>query len=374
MVPLAIGAVIAIGACGSSAKPSAAVKGSPATLVSQTVAASDGIDSGRVSLSVDLALDGIKQLGGKPIALNVSGPFQRSAGSVSTDLAATVSVASSTANLGIDKVGKSVYLNLGGTFYKLKAQSPTATTGASGATGLLALGATGATGASGLLSSLGIDPGTWLTDPHEVGQTRVGGVSTDHLTAQINVANVLGDVSKLMRGAAGSSSGAATSSSALALVESAITKAQVDVYTGVADHIVRRFDLAIAFTVPQIAAAAVGGLTGGSLTLDATLTDVNQPQTISAPANAQPSSKLLNGVFALESKFGSLASLVAGLGGSGSNFGGLYSSTGTSTSSSASASTTSPVAVGTTGGLSSTGTSTSRSASTASTTSSSSSS
>jgi hypothetical protein len=334
VVPLAIGAVIAIGACGSSAKPSAAVKGSPATLVSQTVAASDGIDSGRVSLSVDLALDGIKQLGGKPIALNVSGPFQRSAGSVSTDLAATVSIASSTANVGINKVGKSVYLNLGGTFYKLKAQSPTPATGASGATGLLA---TGATGASGLLSSLGIDPGTWLTDPHEVGQMSVGGVSTDHLTAQINVANVLGDVSKLMRGAAGSSGGAATSSSTLALVESAITKAQVDVYTGVADHIVRRFDLAIAFTVPQIAAAALGGLTGGSLTLDAKLTDVNQPQTISAPANAQPSSKLLNGVFALESKFGSLASLVAGLGGSGSNFGGLFS-TGTSTSSSTSAS------------------------------------
>jgi hypothetical protein len=337
VVPLAIGAVIAIGACGSSAKPSAAVKGSPATLVSQTVAASDGIDSGRVSLSVDLALDGIKQLGGKPIALNVSGPFQRSAGSVSTDLAATVSIASSTANVGINKVGKSVYLNLGGTFYKLKAQSPTAATGASGATGLLALGATGATGASGLLSSLGIDPGTWLTDPHEVGQMSVGGVSTDHLTAQINVANVLGDVSKLMRGAAGSSGGAATSSSTLALVESAITKAQVDVYTGVADHIVRRFDLAIAFTVPQIAAAALGGLTGGSLTLDAKLTDVNQPQTIFAPSNAQPSSKLLNGVFALESKFGSLASLVAGLGGSGSNFGGLFS-TGTSTSSSTSAS------------------------------------
>ena len=135
---------------------------------------------------------------------------------------------------------------------------------------------------------------------------------TEHLQAQINVDNVLNDVAKMIGGAAGSG-GASTSTSVLALVQSAITKAQVDVYTGVADHVVREFDLDIAFTVPPIAAGALDGLTGGSLTLDATLTGLNQPQTITAPADPQPSSKLLNGVFALESQFGSLASVVAGL-------------------------------------------------------------
>ena len=115
--------------------------------------------------------------------------------------------------------------------------------------------------------------------------------------------------------------------SLLPLLESAITSAQVDIYTGVADHIVRRVDLDIAFTVPAIAAGAIDGLTGGSLTVDVTLTDLNQPQTITAPAGAQPASKLLNGVFALESKFGSLASLVAGLRlERGASFGGSFSS------------------------------------------------
>jgi hypothetical protein len=310
VVPLAIASAVAIAACGGGghAKKAASVKTSPAALVSQTFSASNTINSGRVALAVTLALDGVKQLGGKPVTLDVSGPFQRGAGNdISTDLSATVQAASSTANIGLDKVGKKLYLGLAGTFYALPVSST-------------AKPSAGATGAEGMLSALGIDPKTWLTDPHIVGTESVGGVSTEHLTAQINVANVLNDVSKLVSSATGST-GAGTSSDTLALIESAITSAQVDVYTGVADHIVRRFDLAIAFTVPQIAASALGGLTGGSLKLDVTLTELNQPQTITAPANTQPSSKLLNGVFALESQFGSLASLFSGIS-SGSSTGG----------------------------------------------------
>jgi hypothetical protein len=309
-VPLAIAAATAIAACGGGgpAKKAASVKSSPAALVSQTFSASNTINSGRVALAVTLALDGVKQLGGKPVTLDVSGPFQRGAGNdISTDLTATVQVASSTVNIGIDKVGKKLYLGLAGTFYALPASST-------------AKPSTGATGAEGMLSALGIDPKTWLTNPHIVGTESVGGVSTEHLTAQIDVANVLNDVSKLVSRATGST-GAGTSSDTLALIESAITSAQVDVYTGVADHIVRRFDLAIGFTVPQIATSALGGLTGGSLKLDVTLAELNQPQTITAPANPQPSSKLLNGVFALESQFGSLASLFSGIS-SGTSTGG----------------------------------------------------
>jgi hypothetical protein len=181
-----------------------------------------------------------------------------------------------------------------------------------------------------VLAALGIDPKTWLTNPHIVGTTSVGGVTTEHLTAQINVANVLGDVSKLV--ASTGSTGAGGATSVLPMIESAITSAQVDIYTGVADHIVRKFDLAIAFTVPQIAAGVLGSLTGGSLNVDVTLTELGQSETITAPANPQPSSKLINGVFALESQFGALASLATGgfLGGllGGSTGGSLGGSTG----------------------------------------------
>jgi len=328
-IPLAIAAALAVAACGGGAhaNKTAAAKVSPAKLVSQSFSASDALDSGQLALTVDLSLDGVKQLDGKPIALSVSGPFQRTRGELDTDLVATVSAGSSSAHLALDKVGKDTYVELAGTFYKLPAKI---TAGATGATG--------ATGASGLLGGLGIDPASWLSDPRDVGEKTVGGVVTEHLQAQINIANVLNDVAAMIGGATGASgaSGPSTSTSVLALLQSAITKAQVDVYTGVADHIVREFDLDIAFTVPAIAAGVLDGLTGGSLTLDATLTALGQSQTVTAPANAQPSSKLLNGVFALESKFGSLAAVVAGLtgsNGSAKNFGGLLSGAGANTSS-----------------------------------------
>jgi hypothetical protein len=301
-VPLAVGAAAAIAACGGGghATTSATVKASPASLVSQSFSASDAINSGQVALAVKLKLDGIAQLGSKPITLDVSGPFERSAGDqISTDLAATVSIAGSTANLGFDAVDKKLYVGLAGTFYELPASTTPKTS-------------VGSSGASGVLSALGINPKTWLTDPHIAGTASVGGVTTEHLTAQVNIANVLNDLSKVVASTGSTGAAGATAGNALSLVESAITSAQVDIYTGVTDHIVRKFDLAIAFTVPQIAAGALGGLSGGSLNLDVTLTQLGQQQTITAPANPQPSSKLLNGVFALESQFGSLASLVSG--------------------------------------------------------------
>ena len=79
---------------------------------------------------------------------------------------------------------------------------------------------------------------------------------------------------------------------------------------------VRELKLAVAFAVPSLASGALGGLTGGSLDLDATLTQLNQRQTITAPASSPPASGILNGIYALESQFGSLASLFAGSTGS----------------------------------------------------------
>ena len=357
MVTLAIGVPIAVGACGGGGhnKQAAAVK-SPAKLVSTSFAASDTINSGRVSLALELRLDGLKQLGGKPISLAVSGPFSRDAGGISTDLAATISAASASAKIDFVRVAKTSYLGIDGTFYELPAGGleKLMTGGVTGASGIAGIaGVTGVTGVTGLLGasgssgvtprlratvslgSLGIDPRSWLTGAHMAGQKTVGGVLTDHLAAQIDIANVLNDISKLIGGSAGTGS-ASTSTSVLELVQSAITTAKVDIYTGVADHIIREFDLHIAFSVPSLAAGVLGGLTGGSLKLDVTLTDVGRPQTITAPAGARPASQLLNGVFALESRFGSLASLVAGIGG-GSSFGGLFSSsTSTRTSTSTS--------------------------------------
>jgi hypothetical protein len=346
---LAIACVALIAGCGGSAphKAVAAVakKATPATLVAETVGSAGTIESGRIDVTLDVTLDGVKQLDGKPIVLEVSGPFTRDAGGLSADLALTLSAAQANVTAGLDIIDGAIYVGLGGQFYKLRSGGgpPAGATGITGATG-------GATGASGMTGheGFGFDPSTWLTSPHIVGNADIGGVTTEHLHALINVPNVLAELTRLLSGATGASgassaagasgaSGATGTSgttaptiSALSLLESAIDSATVDIYTGVADHIVRRVQVAVAFTVPAIAAGLLGGLSGGSLDFEATLTDLNKPQSITAPANAQPASKLLNGVLALESQFGSLAPFVkelgsmAGLGGTGGSFGGLF--------------------------------------------------
>lgn len=317
-LPLALAACLAIAACGGSGHAAP----TPAKLVSQTESASSSVQSGRIALDVTLKLDGVKQLGGNPVQLDVSGPFTRTANALETDLDASVAIGSSSAHLALDLLPDQVYLGIDGTFYKLPGHVSQAT---------------GATGATGALGALGMNIKGWLEDPRSLGTAEVGGVQTDHLSAKLNVAKVLAQAAKLLgasgigggaTGALGALGGATGASGALgalgalgpsavlSLVGQAITSARVDVYTGTADHIVRELKLAVAFAVPSLASGALGGLTGGSLDLDATLTQLNQRQTITAPASSQPASGILNGIYDLESQFGSLASLFAGSTGS----------------------------------------------------------
>lgn len=345
-LPLALLAVILIAACGGGGRATAKV--TAARLVSQAFSASGAVDSGRVALSLTLGLDGIKQLGGEPVTLDVSGPFQRDAsGQIEADLSATLDAAGDNATVEVVLLPGHVYLGIEGTFYDLPRSGGEAIGGGLiGATGgAEALGATGPSG--GIFGVLGVDPHGWLTDLHNVGTVDVGGVATDHVSARIDVAGLLGATGDLGDSASGTSpasgsTGATGLAGLLPLLAQAITSATADVYTGVDDHIVRRLDLAVKFTVPAIASTLLGGLSGGSLNLDATLSHLGKPQTITTPANAQPSSRLLNGVFDLESRFGSLASLFAGSGenlgalfahGSAGNFGGVFSRSGAATNS-----------------------------------------
>lgn len=309
-LPLAIAAAcLLIAACGGAGKTSAKV--TAARLVSQAVSASDAVDSGQLSLTVILNLDGIKELDSQPVTLDLTGPFQRDAdGQLSADLGATIEVAGTTDKLEVVLLPGHLYLGIGGTFYDLPRNQPQATTGSTGDTGP----------SGGLLDTLG--QRGWLTNLRDLGSADVGGVTTEHVSGDIDVSRVLGAATS----APGSgSTGASGVAGLLPLLAQAITSAKVDVYTGVADHIVRRLHLAVAFTVPALAATALDGLSGGSLDLDATLTDLGRPQTIVAPANSQPRSRLLNGIFYLESRFGALAPLFAGTA-TGASFGGLFSS------------------------------------------------
>jgi hypothetical protein len=312
-VALALAVAALLAACGSGSRDKAtAARTTPAALLAQTAGSIDTLSSGHIDVAAALALDGVKELGGQPITLDVSGPFARESGHLAADLNATLVAGTTSVDAAVDAVGGAVYVGLGGQFYELRGHMPSA--GAAGTSG-----ATGTSGIAGVLRRLGLDPSDWLSAPRIVGTADVSGVTTEHLHAAVDVANVVDDLAAAISGATGSTgasgaSGSTGASSAvgpdLRLIESAITSATLDVYTAVADHIVRRVALAIDFSVPPIAAGLLDGVSRGSLDIVATLSDVNQAQSITAPVDVQPSSKLLDGVLALESEFGSLAPFV----------------------------------------------------------------
>jgi len=281
---LAIAALIA--ACGGSAG-----SGPPATrLLSQTFGANAGqVRSGELSLSVHASLPGLAALGGSSLGVQLSGPFSVSRGQPPAfDLNATVSALGNAIPVGVVSAGGSLYVVFAGAAYSLPASIG----------GLLQREASAqSTRSRSLLTSLGIDPRSWLESAQDVGSASVGGVSTDHITAQVNTGKFVADLQKILGGVDSAVPGASASVAGddLRLLAQIVKSATVDVYTGASDHIVREFRLAVSLSVPQADQAALGGLTGGSLTLDLAITNLNAPETIKPPASSKPFSSLLGG-------------------------------------------------------------------------------
>lgn len=285
-------AAATIAACGGSGASSSGSSSGAAHLLSQTSANAGKIHSGELSLTINADLNGLAALGGQPVGLQLAGPFTESAGQgTAFDFSATASFKGQTIPLSILSTGTALYLEFAGTYYSLPASidSALAKEAQSGSS----------SGGSGdLLSRLGIDPSAWLAAPKIVGSATVGGVQTQHLVADVDVSRLLGNLAKVVSrvsGTAGKQAASELSPANLKQVESAINSARVDLYSGTADHIERELRLAVSFTIPSGDQSSLGGLTSGSLTLDATITDLNAPETITPPTSSQPLSSLLGG-------------------------------------------------------------------------------
>jgi hypothetical protein len=121
------------------------------------------------------------------------------------------------------------------------------------------------------LSALGIHPEQWLVDPKTDGEGEIGGDKTIHITSGVDVAKMLQDVAKVAR-----KTGASSQVSALG---TGIKSASVQIDTGKDDHRLRQLQIHIV-------------LNAGTLDLRVTYTDLDQPQDIQAPKDAQPLSAL----------------------------------------------------------------------------------
>jgi hypothetical protein len=320
---------VVLAACGGSGS-SGSGSGDASSLLKQAVANAQKIRSGKAHLKLSANLQGGDSPLQGPISLDVSGPFEV-AGSGALpkfDLALNVAAQGQSFQAGLTSTSDNLYVQFGGTAYALPASTM--------AKLKQSLKQQGASTTPKLdLKTLGLNPLGWLKDAKVTGKESVGGVQADHVTAQLNTSALLDDVDKLLAqfskqvpsGAAGQQVPSSIPPNARKQITDAVERATIDAWIGSDDKLLRK----VAFSL-TLAPKSAHGPKSIDVALSLELDDVNQPQTITAPANPKPIQELL----------GQLGGLLGGLGGGSSLFGGGSGSSGSSSGSSGSGSSGAP--------------------------------
>jgi hypothetical protein len=148
----------------------------------------------------------------------------------------------------------------------------------------------GSKSASSVFSQFGIDPKTWLTNISNEGTTDVDGTSTIHIHGDADVAKIVADLQKVSQATQSGTTSQLTPQQ-IDQLKSSIKSASIDVYSGSDDHLLRKLALTMAITPPASTGSPVSSV---DLNFSVTLSDVNNPQTISGPSNAKPIADLLS--------------------------------------------------------------------------------
>lgn len=280
-----------LAACGGSS-------GSPEALLSDTFSGKTAIESGKVNLSFDISAAGSNGAT-KPLAIKLSGPFQDAGAgklphfSLKLDLGA----AGHTLSAGATSTGSALYVELAGTWFS----TPASTYKAIEEGYAQATKSSSTAKVHSTFASLGIEPGKWLSNPTNDGETTISGDPTIHLTANVDIPAFLADVTKLSQTSGSLGLGSAVpgtgagglSSTAIDELGKSVKSAHVDIYTGKDDHLLRRLEVTATITGTPQTEALLGGLKAADVKVKLEFSDLNQPQNISAPPNPESASQLL---------------------------------------------------------------------------------
>jgi hypothetical protein len=322
LLALAVVALV-LAACGGSSgsSDSGGSSADAETLLRQTFTGTHNIRSGKADIQLRVNVSGDDSIRG-PITANISGPFQ-SVGSGELpkfDMALDANAQGQGFRAGLTSTSDRLFVNFGGTSYEVPAQL------------LDQLKASyrrsqqqGSSQQRMSLGSLGLDPIRWLQNPTVEGTETIGGAETDHISSQVDVNALLSDVDKILArvSAQGLPTGQQVPSripaDARSQIEKAVKSASIDVWSGKDDHTLRKLTLALSVDVPR----SSGGSTSLDVNLSIELTDLNQPQSISAPATSRPLNELLGQLQGFLG--GALGGSSLGGGSSGSTGGGASS-------------------------------------------------
>ncbi len=256
-------------------------------LLKETFGPNKPVRSGKLKLDLLFDATGLKTLKG-PVSLKLNGPFA-SVGKGKLpkfDFALDVNAGTSFA-AGAISTGDKGFVKFGGQAYAVSTQLFTQFKNGYEQ----AAKRSGGKSSTPSFASLGVDPRNWLTNAKNAGTEKVGGVDAYHITAGIDVGRFLTDVDKLLRKAGSLGQGQVpTSLSAQQRrdIEQSVKTTRLEVWTGKDDKTLRQLKIAIGFDVPANVRSRVGGLQRGTLRFDLLIDNLNQDQTIAAPASSRP--------------------------------------------------------------------------------------
>jgi hypothetical protein len=287
-----------------------------ASLLKQTFGTHPPVHSYKLDLKIGINVQGIKSLS-NPVTLRLAGPYVNSAPRQVPKFNLDVAVNSSgqtfaaTATTTADKA----FITIAGTPYvlpdQLFQQFKSGYAHASPQTPKQA---------SSSFSALGLSPRNWLLAPRRLADTHVGDAETIHIAANVDVPRLLQDVSKLLGRA--SQLGISVPNAPKTItpqqqqaIAQAVRSANVDIYTGRDDKVLRRLSVVVSLAVPAQSRRLVGGLQSGVISVDYTRSQLGKIKTIPVPANAHPLSELLKAANANGTGGGALSGLTGGQGG-----------------------------------------------------------
>ena len=213
-------------------------------LLDDTFSGGKQIDSGRLSLALDLESDG----GQGPVTAKISGPFQSEGEGrlPQVDLEGSFEGGGESLSGGVTVTADAAYVSFGGETYEvagpvfeqLKAGYEQSAKEASGEQ-------------DQSLASLGIDPRRWLTNARNEGESMVGDTETIKITGDVDVPKLLDDVNAALEkiralGVQGSDQipEELTEAEKQKTAE-AIEQLSVEIHTGAEDRILRRIVVAL---------------------------------------------------------------------------------------------------------------------------------
>ena len=286
MLAIALPIIVIVAGCGGGSSSNSE---DPQQVLDQTFNNPTKITSGKLNLSIDGSAEG-QQSGN--FSATISGPFQTDPSNKTTfpqlDLTANVSGSQGGPSISFDgsliatkdnayveyqnqayEVGTAAFQQFATAYAKAAKQNQ-------------------ANGSSSGFSQFGIDPKTWLTNVSNEGTTDIDGTNTIHIHGDADVGKIVTDLQKVSQQTSGTTQ--QISPDQLKQLTDAVQTASIDVYSNADNHLLTKLAVSLAIAPPSSAGSSVSKI---NVNFSITLSDVNQPQTITAPSNPKPIADLL---------------------------------------------------------------------------------